>query len=226
MTPVGRLVRVTLPAALPSIATGVRVSASIALLVGVTAEFLAGTRRYRLVHAEAAARRSSSRSCTRPSSSSARSATRSTSCSAPPEPRVVFWVGEERASGGSRSMQRDGCSASAVFVAALGVWEALGTRARHRSWSRRRATVAERGRRGLADDRLPVSVAASVKRLAIGYALGAASGSRSGSCSAPRARTRRTLEPLVEFAARDAADRESCRPRSWSSASATRCRSP
>ena len=37
------LVRVTLPAALPSIATGVRVSASIALLVGVTAEFLRGT---------------------------------------------------------------------------------------------------------------------------------------------------------------------------------------
>ncbi len=37
------LFRVILPAALPSIATGVRVSASIALLVGVTAEFLTGT---------------------------------------------------------------------------------------------------------------------------------------------------------------------------------------
>jgi NitT/TauT family transport system permease protein len=36
----GRLVRVTLPAALPSIATGIRVSAPIALLVCVTAEFL------------------------------------------------------------------------------------------------------------------------------------------------------------------------------------------
>ena len=36
----GRLVRVTLPAALPSIATGIRVSASIALLVGVTAEYV------------------------------------------------------------------------------------------------------------------------------------------------------------------------------------------
>jgi ABC-type nitrate/sulfonate/bicarbonate transport system permease component len=36
-------VRVTLPAALPSIATGIRVSASIALLVGVTAEFVQGT---------------------------------------------------------------------------------------------------------------------------------------------------------------------------------------
>ena len=32
--------RVTLPAALPSITTGIRVSAPIALLVGVTAEFL------------------------------------------------------------------------------------------------------------------------------------------------------------------------------------------
>lgn len=39
----GRLVRVTLPAALPSIATGIRVSASIALLVGVTAEYLYAT---------------------------------------------------------------------------------------------------------------------------------------------------------------------------------------
>jgi len=35
-----RLVRVTLPAALPSIATGIRVSAPIALLVGVTAEWV------------------------------------------------------------------------------------------------------------------------------------------------------------------------------------------
>ena len=36
----GRLVRVTLPAALPSIATGIRVGAPIALLVCVTAEFV------------------------------------------------------------------------------------------------------------------------------------------------------------------------------------------
>jgi len=43
VTRVGRLVRVTLPAALPSIATGIRVSASLALLVGVTAEFVIGT---------------------------------------------------------------------------------------------------------------------------------------------------------------------------------------
>ena len=40
---VAKLLRVTLPAALPNIATGIRVSASIALLVGVTAEFLTGT---------------------------------------------------------------------------------------------------------------------------------------------------------------------------------------
>ena len=38
----GRLFRVTLPAALPSIATGIRVSAAIALLVCVTAEFQTG----------------------------------------------------------------------------------------------------------------------------------------------------------------------------------------
>jgi len=38
----GRLFRVTLPAALPSIATGIRVSASLALLVCVTAEFVVG----------------------------------------------------------------------------------------------------------------------------------------------------------------------------------------
>lgn len=40
VTGVTKLARVTLPAALPSIATGIRVSASIALLVVVTAEFL------------------------------------------------------------------------------------------------------------------------------------------------------------------------------------------
>ncbi len=39
---VGRLFRVTLPAALPSIATGIRVSAAIALVVCVTAEFRTG----------------------------------------------------------------------------------------------------------------------------------------------------------------------------------------
>jgi NitT/TauT family transport system permease protein len=39
----GRLFRVTLPAALPSIATGIRVSAAIALLVCVTAEFQSST---------------------------------------------------------------------------------------------------------------------------------------------------------------------------------------
>ena len=43
VTRLGRLARVTLPSALPSIATGVRVSASIALLVAVTAEFLTHT---------------------------------------------------------------------------------------------------------------------------------------------------------------------------------------
>jgi NitT/TauT family transport system permease protein len=43
VTGLGRLVRVTLPAALPSIATGIRVSASIGLLVAITAEFVTGT---------------------------------------------------------------------------------------------------------------------------------------------------------------------------------------
>ncbi len=38
----GRLVRVTLPAALPSIAIGIRISAAIALVVCVTAEFVTG----------------------------------------------------------------------------------------------------------------------------------------------------------------------------------------
>jgi len=42
VTRLGKMVRVTLPAALPSIATGIRVSASIALLVGVTAEWVVG----------------------------------------------------------------------------------------------------------------------------------------------------------------------------------------
>ena len=38
----GGLFRVTLPAALPSIATGIRISAAIALVVCVTAEFVTG----------------------------------------------------------------------------------------------------------------------------------------------------------------------------------------
>src|SRR4029077_13823781 len=38
----GRLLRVTLPAALPSIAIGIRISAAIALVVCVTAEFVTG----------------------------------------------------------------------------------------------------------------------------------------------------------------------------------------
>ena len=39
---VGTLVRVTLPGALPSIAAGIRLSASVALLVAVTVEFVVG----------------------------------------------------------------------------------------------------------------------------------------------------------------------------------------
>jgi ABC-type nitrate/sulfonate/bicarbonate transport system permease component len=39
----GRLFRVSLPGSLPGIATGIRVSASLALLVGVTAEYVVGT---------------------------------------------------------------------------------------------------------------------------------------------------------------------------------------
>jgi len=42
-TRLGTVVRVTLPASLPSIATGVRVSAAVALQVAITAEFLIGT---------------------------------------------------------------------------------------------------------------------------------------------------------------------------------------
>jgi NitT/TauT family transport system permease protein len=40
VTALGKLTRVTLPAALPNIATGIRVAAPIALLVGLTAEFI------------------------------------------------------------------------------------------------------------------------------------------------------------------------------------------
>lgn len=43
VTSAGRLVRVTAPSAVPSIATGIRVSASLALLVCVTAEWVTGT---------------------------------------------------------------------------------------------------------------------------------------------------------------------------------------
>ena len=42
-TRLGTVVRVTLPASLPSIATGIRVSAAVALQVAITAEFFIGT---------------------------------------------------------------------------------------------------------------------------------------------------------------------------------------
>ena len=69
----GRLFRVTLPAALPSIAIGIRVSAAIALLVCVTAEFFTtgGVGAYM----ESSRSRTSCRRCTRQSCSSACSAT-------------------------------------------------------------------------------------------------------------------------------------------------------
>jgi NitT/TauT family transport system permease protein len=43
VTGAARIVQVTVPAALPGIATGIRISASVALVVCVTAEFLAGS---------------------------------------------------------------------------------------------------------------------------------------------------------------------------------------
>jgi ABC-type nitrate/sulfonate/bicarbonate transport system permease component len=95
VTRLGRLVRVTLPAALPSITTGVRVSASIALLAGVTAEFVTGTEgigayiqrqqfAYRLPEMYAAV------VLTGFLGYAINLALRAT------ERRVVFWVGEER----------------------------------------------------------------------------------------------------------------------------------
>ena len=60
----GRLVRVTLPAALPSIATGIRVSASIGLLVAVTAEFVTGTGGGSVHTCSSSNSRSSFRRCT------------------------------------------------------------------------------------------------------------------------------------------------------------------
>ena len=68
VTPIGRLVRVTLPAALPSIATGIRVSASLALLVCVTTEFVTGTGGIGVLHARSSRPRSTFPRCTPPSS--------------------------------------------------------------------------------------------------------------------------------------------------------------
>ena len=96
VTRLGRLMRVTLPAAAPSIATGIRVSASIALLVGVTAECVSGRRRPRRVHAQQQVRVRAPGDVRRSPSDGACSATRSTSCSAWRERRAVLWVGEER----------------------------------------------------------------------------------------------------------------------------------
>ena len=123
VTGLGRLVRVTLPGALPSIATGVRVSASIALLVCVTAEFLAASDGIG-AYMQRQQSPSSSRSCTRRSSSSACVGYVVNVLLRLLQSRVVFWVGEERA--GGRDDRGGACSGVAVFVAALGLWEVVG----------------------------------------------------------------------------------------------------
>ena len=93
---VGRLFRVTLPAALPSIATGIRVSAAIALVVCVTAEFRHGRRRHRRLHGGPAVRQQRCRSCTRRSCSSALLGLAVNVGLRAVQRRTLFWAGEER----------------------------------------------------------------------------------------------------------------------------------
>ena len=86
-----------------------------------------------------------------------------------------------------------------VFVAALGVWEA---------WARQEASflippvssVAAAAWEEWPTTDFLMSVAASVRRLAIGYLLGAGIGIALGLVLGASSRTRRTLDPLVEFA--------------------------
>ena len=96
VTGAARIVRVSVPAALPSIATGIRISAALALVVCVTAEYFVGTEgighymqdhgaAYRLPELYAAA------ALTGLLGLAVDVAVRSG------ERRVVFWVGEERA---------------------------------------------------------------------------------------------------------------------------------
>ncbi len=126
------------------------------------------------------------------------------------ERRVVFWGGEERVAGREDSLGRargGRCSAGRLRRARSRVWEV---------WARGEASflvppasaVARAGVGRLADARVPRGTSqASLRRLAAGFAIGAASASPSGSSMGARVRVRRALEPLVELAARDAADR-------------------
>ena len=87
----------------------------------------------------------------------------------------------------------------AVFIAALGVWE-VWARHEHSFLIPPASAVV-----GKAWDVWPTSeflagVAASLKRLAVGYVIGAAIGVGLGLLMGSSRRTRRALEPLVEFA--------------------------
>ena len=182
VTGVGRLVRVTVPAALPSIATGIRLSASIALVVCVTAEFVTPTGRNRCVHAAATARVPASRAV----------------LGGPPDGRA--WLRDQprapRCRTARRVLGRRGADGRpvvvaalpqvgrkllgvAVFLAAVGIWEV---------WARYEASflippaseVAKAAWEDWPTAEFLTEVAASLKRLAAGPCSAQASGSSSG----------------------------------------------
>ena len=112
----------------------------------------------------------------------------------------------------------------AVFVAALALWEL---------WARREAsfllppisTVAERAAEVWPTDAFLSDVAASLRRLAVGYVLGATLAVAAGVVLGASARARRRSSRCSSSCARSRRSRSS-RSRSWSSASVTRRRSP
>ena len=120
-----RLVRVTLPAALPSIATGIRISASLALLVCVTAEFVVGTAAAadRLLHGGAAERRPHPRAVRAPSSRSRCSGTSSTRGCGPPSGGRSSGAAKSGGPAGDGAGRPVDCSASPCSSSRFGAWE-------------------------------------------------------------------------------------------------------
>ena len=195
-----RVARVSVPAALPGIATGIRVGAAIALVVCVTAEFFVGTQ-------------GSARTCRR---SRLRTGFRSCMRRPPdraPRPRHRRGAQERRAARpvlGGRGTGARTVSARAVarlrgvflgalvFVAALAIWEAWARSAESFSSSRR-----QRGRAAslgcLAECRLPERGRREPERLAAGYAIGATAAVFVGLAMGSSPRVRSTLGPTTEF---------------------------
>ena len=201
VTGLARVVRVSVPAALPGIATGIRVGAAIALVVCVTARVLLRHPGHRRVHAGAAGCLSDSGAvCRRPPRGAHRAGNR---CRAE----------QHRATGAV--LGRRGAGATPVSARSVAAFRWLpprrrGLRRRARDLgglgpqrglllpSCHRGPAARPGTSGRARDFLSAA-GASLKRLAAGFAIGSTVAVAVGLAMGSSRRVRSTLGPTAEF---------------------------